>query len=224
VAFFQSPQAEKPDQPEPVQGSIGLMASPHAVLGLGSNAANLVIADLRVHGNAKGNCPGKNCEHVTQSHHLPPFGLISETKQADRRLRLFEGARKCSEKQTPGPLSTRASCVTIARQPPWIRTGGRPLDGPPALRRAKSRCRKKVEAMPCWRALSRNLRRNRSFSASPVSALPQSSRPPLNCVARAWTLVPGQPVHWSLPVLRFSRCFLPVLKESPSDAQIVSHK
>ena len=48
-----------------------------------------------------------------------------------------------------------------------------------------------------------------------------------DCLGRGGSLgQPAKPTAQSpeSPPLRLSRCFLPVLKESPSDAQIVSHK
>ena len=58
----------------------------------------------------------------------------------------------------------------------------------------------------------------------PVSTLPQRIFVDANCVERACVPVPPDILYRSHHLLRLSRCFLPVLKESPSDAQIISHK
>ena len=117
--------------------------------------------------------------------------------------------RKCKR---PDRQAIRASCVTIARQPPWS------FEAPALIKPASSPNFRQAGvwwgmASPVQWRLSRLNDLGRGFSANAVTWWQQ----------RALALPAARPLPRAQP-MRLSKAFLPVLKESPADAQIVSHK
>ncbi len=124
--------------------------------------------------------------------------------------------------QTPGPFPIRASCVTIARQPPSNFSAV--FRAAPIIARERSIRHEGKLLLICGACHGEAAAKTLFDLCCGGRATAGSSFRP-RCVARESALgLPPSTAIAKVHALRFSRAFLPVLKESPSDAQIVSHK